>query len=141
MPLNILGNIFHLVTNFIIRNFKIFCELILGGGLFLYLIDAYRQRKQQKILIRKLTKEVTFELFSQEVVLSTIISDFESLIKNPIEITGVHRLSLIVTEAILSSGYFVNFRHEFNDLLFNIYKRLKNIDFELDKFRACPKVT
>lgn len=124
--------------SFIIVNLKTFAELLLGGTLFIYLIDIFRQRIQKKILKKKLTKEIAFELFSQQVVLSGVISDFNYLVKNPTGKTSVRRFSLIIIDALLSSGYFTNFDHKFNDFVFSMYKRLKNIDFELDQFMSLP---
>ena len=120
------------------ENIKIVAELGLLGLLLSYFIDILRQRYKQKQLTKKLTKEVTFELFAEEVVLSAIISDFNSLIRNPIGTTAVHRFSLIIIDATLSSGYFINFEHKFNDFLFNIYTRFKNINFEIEQFMKLP---
>ncbi len=120
------------------ENIKIVAELGLLGLLLSYFIDILRQRYKQKQLTKKLTKEVTFELFAEEVALSAIISDFNSLIRNPIGTTAVHRFSLIIIDATLSSGYFINFEHKFNDFLFNIYTRFKNINFEVEQFMKLP---
>ena len=120
------------------ENIKIVAELGLLGLLLSYFIDILRQRYKQKQLTKKLTKEVTFELFAEEVALSAIISDFNSLIRNPIGTTPVHRFSLIIIDATLSSGYFINFEHKFNDFLFNIYTRFKNINFEVEQFMKLP---
>lgn len=125
-------------VKFMLENIKIVAELGLLGLLLSYFIDILRQRYKQKQLTKKLTKEVTFELFAEEVALSAIISDFNSLIRNPIGTTAVHRFSLIIIDATLSSGYFINFEHKFNDFLFNIYTRFKNINFEVEQFMKLP---
>ena len=133
-----LGIILYTMIDFVFQNIKTFAELVLGGGLFLYLFEIYRKRREEKRLIKKLTKEVTFELFAEEVVLSVNISRFNSLIQNPIGTTAMGRFSLIIIDATLSSGYFINFEHKFNDFLFSIYTRFKNINFEIEQFMKLP---
>ena len=111
-------------------------ELVIGGGLFVYLVDLFAQRIRQKRVFKKLLKEVTFELFSGEIVLVSIISDFASLLKNPIGQTTAHKFSLFVLKAILSSGQFLHFKHEFNYFIFNIHFQFDKIDFELKQFMS-----
>lgn len=120
------------------ENIKILAELGLLGLLLSYFIDILRQRYKQKQLTKKLTKEVAFELFAEEVCLSGNISRFNSLIQNPIGTTTMGRFSLIIIDATLSSGYFINFEHKFNDFLFSIYTRFKNINFEIEQFMKLP---
>lgn len=120
------------------ENIKIVAELGLLGLLLSYFIDILRQRYKQKQLTKKLIKEVAFELFSEEVCLSENISRFNSLIQNPIGTTAMGRFSLIIIDATLSSGYFINFEHKFNDFLFSIYTRFKNINFEVEQFMKLP---
>ena len=120
------------------ENIKIVAELGLLGLLLSYFIDIFRQRYKQKQLTKKLMKEVAFELFAEEVCLSGNISRFNSLIQNPIGTTAMGRFSLIIIDATLSSGYFINFEHKFNDFLFSIYTRFKNINFEVEQFMKLP---
>jgi len=120
------------------ENIKIVAELGLLGLLLSYFIDILRQRYKQKQLTKRLMKEVAFELFAEEACLSVNISRFNSLIQNPIGITAMGRFSLIIIDATLSSGYFINFEHEFNNFLFSIYTRLKNINFEIEQFMKLP---
>lgn len=125
-------------VKFMFENIKIVAELGLLGLLLSYFIDIFRQRYKQKQLTKKLIKEVAFELFSEEVCLSGNISIFNSLIQNPIGTTAMGRFSLIIIDATLSSGYFINFEHKFNDFLFSIYTRFKNINFEVEQFMKLP---
>jgi len=130
--------IFYEGVKFMFENIKIVAELGLLGLLLSYFIDILRQRYKQKQLTKKLMKEVAFELFAEEVCLSGNISRFNSLIQNPIGTTAMGRFSLIIIDATLSSGYFINFEHKFNDFLFSIYTRFKNINFEVEKFMKLP---
>jgi len=125
-------------VKFMFENIKIVAELGLLGLLLSYFIDILRQRYKQKQLTKKLMKEVAFELFAEEVCLSGNISRFNSLIQNPIGTTAMGRFSLIIIDATLSSGYFINFEHKFNDFLFSIYTRFKNINFEVEQFMKLP---
>ena len=123
----------------VIENIRTIGQIILGSALFVYLIDIFRQRWHQKRLIIKLKKEVAFELFSEEIVLASIISDLNSLLKDPLGRSSAHWFSLNITSSILSSGQFVNFEHKFNDFLFRMYSQFKKIHFELDSFMKQPQ--
>lgn len=112
----------------------IISKIILGSGLFAFLIAEAIRCVRRFILKRRLIKELAWELFFNDFVIVKIIQDFKNLQDNPITYLGKHHFLTNIIDTIISSGFFTRMNFNLVQFIIKFRQRFKNIQYELDSF-------
>lgn len=115
-------------------DFELLAKIILGSGLFAFLIAEIWRAIRNKINKNRITKEIAYELFLNEIAINLIINDYQNLQKNPTGYLRHHRFNTQVTDAVISSIYFSNLNFDLIQLITEFTQRFKNIQCEIDGF-------
>lgn len=119
-----------------IKDLEPIAKIILGSGLFAFLIaEVVRVIRRFKIK-KRVIKEIAFELIFNERIAKMIIEDFQELQKNPCGYLRRHRFFTQVIDSVISSAYFVNLNVDLFQLIAEFVQRFRNIQAEQDGFYA-----
>ena len=109
-------------------------KVILGSGLFAFLIAEIWRTVRRLIYKKRIIKEIAFEFIWNEGVAERIIVDFQNLIKDPCGYLNKHIFKTHVISSVISSSYFVNLNSDLTRVIFEFDQRFKKIQYELDQF-------
>lgn len=109
-------------------------KIVLGSGLFAFLIAEIIGNSRRWLLKKKFKKGFAHELFMNEGVLEFIIKDFQEIQKDPCGYTSKHHFTTYVIDSILTSGYFISFSYELYQFILHYRQRFENVQYELDAF-------
>jgi len=102
-------------------------EIIFGSGLFGFLIIGIRNFIRKYQLKRRLTKEISFELFANEIFTEGAIENYQKLQQDPLVIMPYWKFYNKVTNAVLLSGYFINLNFKLVQLIIQLSERFRNV--------------
>jgi len=115
-------------------DFESIAKLVLGSGIFIFLIAQGIEYIKKYMFKKRLKKEIAFEFIMNEYVTMEIIKDFKKLQKDPCGHLIIHKYNTYTTDAILSSGYFLNMNFDLNQFIIEFRQRFRNIQYELESF-------
>lgn len=117
-------------------DFESASKIILGSGLFTFLIAEIWRTVKRLRYKKRIIKEIAFEFIWNEGIAEKIINDFQNLIKNPCGSLNKHIFKTHVISAVISSSYFVNLNSDLTRVIFEFDQRFKKVQYELDQFFA-----
>jgi hypothetical protein len=109
-------------------------KIILGSGLFAFLITETWQAVRRFRYKKRIIKEIAFEFIWNEGIAKKVINDFQNLIKDPCGYLNKHIFKTHVISAVISSSYFVNLNSDLTRVIFEFDQRFKKVQYELDIF-------
>lgn len=115
-------------------NYKSIAEIVLGSGLFAFLIAEFMRNIRHIIKKRKYVKELAFEYFGNEYVIKLILKDYQELKKNSCRYLERHRFNTIMDNLIITSGYFTNFEVGLSRFIAEFHYRFDKANYELASF-------
>ncbi len=115
-------------------SFESIAKLVLGSGIFIFLIAQGIEYIKKCRFKKRLKKEISFEFFMNEYVTLQIIKDFQKLQKDSCGHLIMHKYNTYAIDAILSSGYFLNMNFDLNQFIIEFRQRFRNIEYELESF-------
>jgi len=115
-------------------DFEPIAKIVLGSGLFAFLIAEVVGILRRFKLKRRFKKEVAYEFIENEGIASLIIKDYQNLQKDPCGYLGGHKFKTHIINAVLTLGYFLNFSYGLSQLILEFHRKFSKVQYELDNF-------